>query len=149
MKRIIYCCACKKGTEAEKIWGSDVYPNREDLYKKRFYRCPACLNYVGTHKGSEKPLGVIPTPIFKNMHREIHSLIDPLWEFEGKEKRNEVYRKMKKLMKLGRPYHTAELRTLEEHNTALSAAHYLSQGFSENISLQLISFYSCILKQSS
>lgn len=109
--------------------GLEIYPSRPDLQDKKFFICDACMQFVGCHKGSGKPLGVIPTKEFKQIRMQIHAFIDPLWNFEGKSKRTAVYKSMRKLMKLNRDYHTAGLKTEEEHASALSSAQYLSENF--------------------
>jgi len=61
----IYCISCNAKVEAVKTNGKEIYPHRKDLYTKIFYKCPFCLNYVGCHPGTEKPLGCIPTKELK------------------------------------------------------------------------------------
>lgn len=107
----VYCCECKKDIQAWKCYGSKVYPHREDLKDKVFYMCGTCENFVGTHKDSQKPLGNIATKEIKNARQHIHKILDPIWQ-DGKEYRKVIYRKISK--HIGKEYHTAEIRTLEE-----------------------------------
>ncbi|MEY4951752.1 MAG: hypothetical protein RL299_176 [Pseudomonadota bacterium] len=56
----------------------------------------------------------------KEVRKRIHSLIDPLWK-TGFKPRREIYAALTKV--LGREYHTGELRTMEEAEKVLLAAH--------------------------
>lgn len=107
----IYCCECKKEVESELVKGNMVYPHRQDLKDLLFYQCPSCKKFVGTHKGTTIPLGVIPNEEIKKIRIKIHSIIDPLWK--GKQKsRTQIYNYISS--KLGYQYHTANIRSLEE-----------------------------------
>lgn len=111
----IYCCECKKDIQPWRCYGSKVYPNREDLKSLVFWLCGTCNNFVGSHKnckkGNERPLGVIANKEIKNARQHIHKILDPLWK-DGKYLRKEVYSIISK--KIGKEYHTAEIRTLDE-----------------------------------
>ena len=109
--KTIYCCGCEKYVDAERVTGDLVYPHRPDLAKLVFWRCQTCRNFVGTHKGTDRPLGVIATTTMKARRMQIHALIDPLWR-GGMIKRKKLYRIMSRI--LGYEYHTAETRSLAE-----------------------------------
>lgn len=108
---VIFCTQCEKEVKAEKVFGKKVYPHRDDLHSLIFYECQSCLNFVGCHKGTEKPLGVIADKKLKVARQKIHSILDPLWK-EGKMTRKNVYKRLSKF--IGKEYHTAELRSAEE-----------------------------------
>ena len=94
--------------------GREVYPHRPDLSSLVFWKCGVCGNYVGCHKTTNdktRPLGCIPTPVIRDARQHIHALIDPAWK-AGKVKRKDLYRHLTKQM--GRPYHTADIRSLSE-----------------------------------
>lgn len=113
-KKRIYCCGCTKKVKARLTDGKEVYPHRTDLAVLPFWHCDTCTNFVGCHhktKTPTRPLGCIPTPEMKNARRHIHTLIDPLWK-GGAVSRSELYDLIGK--QLGRTYHTAALRTLDE-----------------------------------
>jgi hypothetical protein len=55
----------------------------------------------------------------------IHKTIDPLWKELGW-RRSMIYEEFSKV--LGRKYHTAELRTVDEARKVLQAAHKLKLG---------------------
>jgi hypothetical protein len=114
MNKIIYCCECQKEINARLTNGKEIYPHREDLFEKFFWICENCNNYVGTHgktKDKTRPLGVIPSREIKQLRKKIHSVIDPLWK-NKKIKRQILYKKISE--KIGKEYHTAEIRTAEE-----------------------------------
>jgi hypothetical protein len=99
--------------ECEMITGEIAYRNRHDLHHKKFWQCPVCKNFVGTHnKGTgTKPLGCIPTKEIKNARQHIHKILDPLWK-NRQMSRTEVYAKISSA--IGREYHTAEIRSVDE-----------------------------------
>lgn len=110
---LIYCCKCGD-IECDLVNGVDIYPHRPDLSHLNFYKCPECGGYVGCHRGSTRPLGVIPTPDIKRARSYIHGLLDPMWRTRkyGKS-RGWWYRNIAK--ELGIPeYHTGWTRSIEE-----------------------------------
>lgn len=113
-RRQIYCCGCGGDTVAILITGGEVYPHRRDLRKLPFWQCPGCGNFVGCHhktKNPTRPLGVIATPAVKVARQQIHDILDPLWKL-GVMRRKDIYNRLSK--ELGREYHTAEVRSVEE-----------------------------------
>lgn len=104
--RRIYCCGCWAHVEARKTTGREVYPHRDDLHGKVFYVCDTCSNYVGCHKNTDKPLGVIPTPEIRAARQRVHNAIDPYWK-SGRIKRGDLYHKIG--CHIGNEYHTANI----------------------------------------
>ena len=111
----LYCCGCRKVIIVSRTSGATVYPHRPDLRNLTFYACPACKNWVGTHKDG-RPLGVISTPEIRQMRQQIHAVLDPLW-MSGKLKRKEVYKRLSDA--LGYEYHTANIRSIREAKKVL------------------------------
>lgn len=112
--RSIYCVECGFRVLARLTNGLEIYPHRPDLESLPFWKCDTCDNYVGCHhktKNRTRPLGVIPNQRVREWRPEIHSLLDPLWRSK-KIDRAELYSKLSE--RLGRTYHTAELRTPKE-----------------------------------
>lgn len=109
----IWCCACGVDVAARLTTGREIYPHRPDLSGKVFWKCDVCLNYVGTHKSDKKhtPLGNIPTKALRTARLHIHAILDPLWKEKGMP-RGKIYARISE--RIGRPYHTAEIRTIEE-----------------------------------
>lgn len=112
--RTLYCCACQADVQARLTDGREVYPHRPDLAGLPFWRHDACGGFVGCHHRTAnptRPLGNIPTPELRQARRHIHALLDPLWR-RGLMARSTMYRAISR--EIGREYHTAELRTIEE-----------------------------------
>lgn len=107
----IFCVTEQAEVDAEKVTGREIYPHRPDLAGKILYRCPVCGNYVGTHKKDGRPLGCIPTPELRARRQAIHAIIDPLWR-AGLINRQSIYAKFS--TRLGREYHTGEIRSIAE-----------------------------------
>jgi len=126
---VVFCCNCNCEVNTNLITGKIVYPHRKDLYKLKFLQCPTCNHFVGTHKGSNIPLGSIPTPKLKAQRSNIHSIMDPLWR-NKLISRTALYNYLTSV--LGRTYHTAELRNDAEVNKILYAVNYLKNKLSEN-----------------
>ena len=108
----IYCCNCCEEKHCNLVDGNIIYPHRQDLSNLSFYQCPCCKNYVGCHKGTVIPLGVIPTEEMKKARMIIHSLIDPLWK-NGKIKRGKLYKIMAKRLGI-KEYHTGWTENIEQ-----------------------------------
>ena len=118
----LWCCQCRGDVEARLTTGAEIYPHRPDLAAHPRWVCDGCKNHVGTHhKTSDptRPLGNIPSPELRRARMHIHSLIDPAWE-SGAVRRKVIYAQLSAA--LGREYHTAELRTLDEARTVYAAA---------------------------
>jgi len=112
--RTIFCCGCGFAVDARLTDGREIYPHRPDLWGLPFWRCDSCKNYVGCHhktKERTRPLGNIPTPEIKRARQHIHAILDPLWN-GGAYPRGKLYAMIGE--RLGRPYHTAELATVDE-----------------------------------
>lgn len=110
----LYCCGCNKDVEPRLTDGKEVYPHRKDLYSIPFWKCDGCGNFVGCHHKTPertKPLGVIPSKELKKARMRVHALIDPIWQ-SGRLPRGKIYAHISRL--IGKPYHSAEIRTVEE-----------------------------------
>jgi hypothetical protein len=113
-RRSIWCCNCQAEVQARLTTGGEVYPHRADLAGVPVWRCDGCKAHVGCHwrtKQPTRPLGVIPSPEIKEARKHLHALIDPIWQ-SGRMKRGVLYARISTA--LGREYHTAELRCVEE-----------------------------------
>lgn len=122
----IYCCGCQDTVDARLTDGKEIYSLRQDLWKLPFWVCPRCGHYVGCHhKTSDptKPLGVIPSGAIRELRKQIHRTLDPLWR-SGKMTRSEAYRYVSE--KLGYEYHTAEIRSEQEGKQVLSIVQALA-----------------------
>lgn len=122
----LYCCQCGCDVQARLTNGKEIYPHRPDLYQLPFWRCDSCKCHVGCHHKTDnptRPLGCIPTGAIVNMRKRIHAVIDPLWKPDVRTRRV-IYSKLSAV--LGRRYHTADLRTMEECRLILEAARALT-----------------------
>lgn len=99
----IYCCDCAKVITARLSAGNKK--------KARFWSCPTCQNYVGCHKGQIQPLGCIAGSKLRKARIMVHKMLDPLWRGNNK-RRVIIYNLLSD--HIGRPYHTADIRTLKE-----------------------------------
>ncbi len=121
----IWCVACDSDVQARLTNGLEIYPHRADLHEIPFWKCDVCKNYVGCHHKSDqhtKPLGCIATREIVAMRQQIHQMIDPLWKL-GKMERRKIYLRLGDA--LGRQYHTADLRSVEEAQLILETAKLL------------------------
>lgn len=110
----LFCCGCGKDVSPRLTDGGEIYPHRQDLADLPFWKCDKCGNHVGCHhKTSDRtrPLGCIPTPEIRNARKHLHSLIDPVWK-SGRMERNKIYKHLSE--SLGRKFHTADIRSVEE-----------------------------------
>lgn len=118
----LWCCECRDDVEARLTSGAEVYPHRPDLASRPRWKCDGCGNHVGTHHKTEnptRPLGNIPSAEIKKARIAIHNLIDPAWK-NGKVKRRAIYAHLSD--KIGREYHTGEIKTIEEARAIWVAA---------------------------
>ena len=119
-RRPIWCCGCQVEVQAVLTDGVRIYPHRADLASLPFWLCEACGNFVGCHHKTAdrtRPLGVIPNEDIRQERKRIHALLDPLWQ-QGGRNRGQVYREIGR--RLGREFHTAEIRSLDEARAALA-----------------------------
>lgn len=123
----MFCCGCNVEVTARLTDGSEVYPHRKDLHSLPFWKCDSCGNFVGCHhktKDRTRPLGCIPTREIKSARMMIHRTVDPIWQ-SGAISRAKLYKKISR--EIGKQYHTAEIRSVEEANQVLAIAHKIKQ----------------------
>lgn len=87
--------------QSVQVGGLKLYPHRKDLEEKTFYLCEPCDAFVGTHKGTNKPLGTLANKALREIRKLAHATFDPLWK-DGTYSRGEAYRKLAKGMALAR-----------------------------------------------
>lgn len=123
----LWCCGCSTIVDARLTDGREVYAHRPDLADLPFWKCPACGNHVGCHhktKNCTKPLGNIPTPELRKARAHIHAILDPIWK-SGRMPRGKVYAMLTE--RIGRPYHTAEVLTIDEARDIYRAVKEISK----------------------
>lgn len=62
------------------VGGDVVYPHRPDLAERRFYLCRPCRAWVGTHRGTEKPLGRLANAELRAAKVDAHAAFDAKWK---------------------------------------------------------------------
>lgn len=76
------CAEC--GLASSLVGGAVIYPHREDLHGRWFWRCPRCepAAYVGCHRGGDgrQALGRPAGPYLRRARGKLHELVDALWE---------------------------------------------------------------------
>lgn len=87
----VTCPYC--GGRAALLDGSDIYPHRGDLVKRKFYACRPCHAWVGCHPGTTKPLGRLADQHLRKAKQAVHALLDPEWQtvapqYRGKARRD-------------------------------------------------------------
>lgn len=129
MSEVIYCCNCHKDVDARLTTGSEIYPHSDLLSEVPFYIHDECHGYVGTHHKSDeptKPLGCIPSEEVKVARQAVHSLMDPIWK-SGNISRAALYKKVSKA--LGKEFHTAEIRTVDEAKQVMDILRDIEDSF--------------------
>ena len=124
----LWCCGCQTDVDARLTGGAEVYSHRPDLAELPFWKCDACGNHVGCHhKTSQptRPLGNIPTAELRKARGHIHAILDPLWK-SGQMPRGKIYAALTK--RIGRQYHTGEIRTINEARDVWRAVKEIAAG---------------------
>lgn len=85
----VTCPYC--GDVAAFVTGAVIYPHRRDLYARMFYHCLPCQAWVGTHKGTTKPLGRLANAELRRAKIDAHAAFDAKWRRIGW-KRGAAYR---------------------------------------------------------
>lgn len=76
--RRITCPHCSK--PAELVDGAAIYPGRDDLAAKKFWRCVPCGSHVGCHPGTNRPLGDLAQPMVRRARTAAQAAFDRLWK---------------------------------------------------------------------
>lgn len=87
------------GELADKTNGRKVYPHRPDLHHHVIFACLPCDAWVGTHKGTDKPLGRLANAELRKAKMAAHSAFDPLWK-SGRMSRKDAYAMLSEKMGL-------------------------------------------------
>jgi len=83
------------GQPARLVGGGEIYPHRPDLVDLKFWRCEPCDAWVGVHKGTEDPFGILAKAQLRKLKRQVHAAFDPIWK-GGSMSRTEAYRWLRK-----------------------------------------------------
>ncbi len=80
----VYCDYC--GHQASLVADSVIYGRS---YGHNAYLCRNCGAYVGSHKGTDEPLGRLANASLRRWKMAAHAAFDPLWQtgvFRGRRK---------------------------------------------------------------
>lgn len=72
------CGEC--GEQSIQISGDHIYEKRTDLHGLKFWACPRCGAYCGSHKASGEPLGTPAGEETRRLRKLAHSFFDRLWK---------------------------------------------------------------------
>jgi len=89
------CQYCNQFSELVK--GDVIYEHRKDLHNLNFYMCKPCDAYVGCHKGSKIPLGILANKELRTWKNRAHTEFDILWK-RKRMSRSESYKWMQEAM---------------------------------------------------
>ncbi len=127
----IWCCYCREDVEALRTSGKEIFPHKHFLHDLSFWQCPACGNYVGSHKKEGTPLGTIPTSAIARLRQDVHRVLDPMWK-NGKWKRGVLYKEMAlrlpHLVNHHGQFHVGELSTEAACRSAFNTARDIADG---------------------
>ena len=107
-----YCCGCEDDVLCELVSGKDIYPHREDLYSKEFWRCPNCGNYTGKYNGEYPTLA---SAYIRDRRRFCHEELKSIWK--DRNLRGKYYGYMSNIFK--RDFHWGTVRSNAEADKAL------------------------------
>jgi hypothetical protein len=98
----VSCPYC--GGQARLADGVELFPQREELAGRKFWRCDPCDAHVGTHTfDNERPLGRLANAELRRWKARAHRAFDPLWKKLGaRYSRTQAYRALAKRMKVTR-----------------------------------------------
>lgn len=122
MDRVI-CPYC--GRPAKRVTGKEVYPHRNDLYRKKFWICRPCDAYVGCHRDG-KPFGTLANSDLRNIRMKVHEKFDRLWK-SGRMDRNAAYKSLAKKLGISTKKCHIGMFDIEQCKRALRAAKEISR----------------------
>lgn len=93
----VVCDYC--GSETPRVKGNIIYPHRPDLFDRDFYYCEPCKAWVGTHKGTYRPLGRLANAELRLWKVAAHAKFDLLWKVGGYD-RSGAYRFLANLLQI-------------------------------------------------
>ena len=108
----VACDYCKD--PAQLVTGAEIYPHRDDLIDRKYWRCIPCGAYVGCHKEGDwtfvhhekvmsdgtLPFGRLANAELRAWKQTAHSALDQLWKNGGTMSRKAAYQWAAKALKL-------------------------------------------------
>jgi hypothetical protein len=84
------CSYC--GLEATLCTGREIYPNRGDLERLKFWKCETCRDvYVGCYKGTNSPMGTLANQALRKARMIAHQKFDRIWREDHDVSRDDAY----------------------------------------------------------
>lgn len=117
--RTVICQYC--GREAEFVDSAEVYDGRS---YGMIYLCRHCDAYVGVHKGTDRPLGILANKELRRWKNAAHAAFDPLWR-SGKYKRRTAYKLLSEKMGMPKERTHIGMFDIEQCKQAIAASHEL------------------------
>ena len=117
--RKVTCQYC--GREAAYVDSAEIYRGRS---YGMIYLCRACDAYVGVHRGTDKPLGILAKKDLRLWKNAAHLAFDPLWK-SGKFTRRTAYRLLSEKMGLPEDATHIGMFDIENCKRAIAAAQEL------------------------
>lgn len=119
--RPVKCLACEKVVQGRLTTGKEVYPDKPDLKRRRFYICDSCKGFIGCHdwkKCKNVPIGSIPTPEIAEKRREVFEALKPIIDAKVISKKR-LYNELGKA--LDKDFNIASIETEKEADIAIKA----------------------------
>lgn len=64
---------------SKKVSGKEIYPHHHDLKNLIFYQCLPCDAYIGTYKGTSKPLGTLASKELREARAKAYAAFERIW----------------------------------------------------------------------
>jgi DNA-directed RNA polymerase subunit RPC12/RpoP len=117
-KNAIFCQYC--GFEAVFVDSSEVYGKSYGM----IYLCRRCGAYVGVHKGTKKPKGILANAELREWKKRAHAAFDPHWMGHHRGQRDAAYAALARVMgKSKRDCHIGEF-DVEDCRKVMEACEY-------------------------
>lgn len=71
------------GNSAVLATGKTIYPHIPNLAHLKFWLCSPCGAYVGCHRGTEEPMGLLANGETRKWRQKAHAAFDPIWKRGG------------------------------------------------------------------
>lgn len=120
--RPVKCLGCEKVVQGRLTNGKEVYPDKPELKRRRFYVCDTCKGFIGCHdwkKCKNVPIGSIPTKELAEKRKEVFEELKPIIDAKVLSKKR-LYGELGKA--LGKDFNIATIETVEEADKAIKAA---------------------------
>ena len=82
-----------------------IFTSNAEVYGREFgngkcYKCTGCDSFVGTHNGTEIPLGRLANKELRELKKKCHALFDPVWKNSKNIKRDKAYGRLANILNI-------------------------------------------------